>query len=122
MTDFQILLKKFNNFKEYVKSVAPNKAVVADYENMSDNEFMLFGLGFLVPNKEKLNMIVDQICKKLGVTNDEHREKIKRYIECFIEYLEQLNNPEILKNTIVNIAQDRGIECKAKPPARPASN
>jgi RAB protein geranylgeranyltransferase component A len=97
MTDFQILLKKFNNFKEYVKSVAPNKAVVADYENMSDNEFMLFGLGFLVPNKEKLNMIVDQICKKLDVTNDEHREKIKRYIECFIEYLEQLNNPEILK-------------------------
>jgi hypothetical protein len=108
-TDFQILLQKFNNFKSYVKSISSNQTVISDYDNMSDNEFLLFGLGFLVPNKEKIDMIVDQICQKLQITDAEHKEKIKRYIECFIEYLVQINNPETLKETIINVATEKKI-------------
>ena len=53
-TDLQILLQKFNNFKNYIKTVSTNTIVLKDYENMSDKEFLLFGLGFLIPNKNKL--------------------------------------------------------------------
>ena len=45
-TDLQILLQKFNNFKVYIKTVSTNQQVLKDYEIMTDNEFLLFGLGF----------------------------------------------------------------------------
>ena len=109
-TDFQILLQKFSNFKTYIKTVAKNEQVMKDYENMTDNEFLLFGLGFLVPNKSKLDTILDQICNKLSVNDQDVKDKIKRYLECFIEYLEQINNPDVVKSTIVNVATEKNIK------------
>jgi hypothetical protein len=108
-TDYQILLQKFGNFKTYIKSVSSNHQVIQDYENMTDNEFLLFGLGFLVPNKGKLDLILEQISNKLNITEKEQREKIKRYLECFIEYLIQINNPDVLKDTILNVASEKGV-------------
>ena len=113
-TDYQLLLQKFNNFKVYIKSVSTNQEVIKDYENMTDNEFILFGLGFLVPNKAKLDMILDQICKKLNIKDKEQRDKIRRYLECFIEYLEQINNPDTLKDTILNVASEKNITIPTK--------
>ena len=115
-TDFQVLNQKFNNFKVYIKSVSSNDSVIRDYENMSDNEFLLFGLGFLVPNKEKLDIVLEQICSKLKITDQEQRDKIKRYLECFIEYLIQIKNPsEILKETIINLATEKNIKIPESP-------
>jgi len=108
-TDYQILLQKFGNFKAYIKSVSHNQQVIQDYENMSDSEFLLFGLGFLVPNKDKLDIIIDQISSKLSITEKEQRDKIRRYLECFIDYLIQINNPEMLKETIFNVATEKGV-------------
>lgn len=108
-TDFQVLLQKFNNFKIYIKSISSNEQVITDYENMSDNEFLLFGLGFLVPNKSKLDMILEQVCSKLNITDKEQRDKVRRYLECFIEYLEQINSPDALKETIINVASEKKI-------------
>jgi hypothetical protein len=108
-TDLQILLQKFNNFKVYIKSVSTNEKVLQDYENMTDNEFLLFGLGFLIPNKNKIELVNNQLCSKLNICDNGHKEKIGRYINCFIEYLEQLNDPDILKNTVLSLAQEKGI-------------
>lgn len=108
-TDLQILLQKFNNFKVYIKSVSTNEKVLQDYENMTDNEFLLFGLGFLIPNKNKIELVNNQLCSKLNISDNGHKEKIGRYINCFIEYLEQLNDPDILKNTVLSLAQEKGI-------------
>ena len=108
-TDLQILLQKFNNFKVYIKSVSTNEKVLQDYENMTDNEFLLFGLGFLIPNKNKIELVNNQLCSKLNISDNGHKEKISRYINCFIEYLEQLNDPDILKNTVLSLAQEKGI-------------
>jgi hypothetical protein len=103
-TDYQVLLSKFNKFREYIKTISKDSKVIQDYEKMTDNEFILFGLGFLVPNKEKLDIIVNQVAEKLKVTEEEHKNKIKRYLECFIEYLQQIQNPqEAFTKTAVNI-------------------
>ena len=108
-TDLQILLQKFNNFKNYIKTVSTNTIVLKDYENMSDNEFLLFGLGFLIPNKNKITQVNNNLCSKLDITNELHKEKIRRYIDCFIEYLQQLDDPDILKNTVLSLAQEKNI-------------
>ena len=114
-TDLQILLQKFNNFKVYIKTVSTNQEVLKDYEIMTDNEFLLFGLGFLIPNKNKLDMVNNQLCQKLNIVNVNHREKISRYIDCFIEYLEQLNDPNILKDTVISLAKEKGIPIPTEP-------
>jgi hypothetical protein len=108
-TDYQLLLQKFYNFKEYVKSVSKNDQVVKDYENMTDSEFLLFGLGYLVPNKKNIDVIIQQIVNKLKLTDPEQIQKIKRYIECFIEYLEQINNPDVVNTVIMNCAKEKNI-------------
>lgn len=106
-TDYQILLQKFNNFRTFIKSISSNQNVIKDYENMTENEFLLFGLGFLLPNKNKLDTIVEQISSKLSITNNEHKDKVKRYLNCFIEYLEQIENPQqALKSAVCDIVTD----------------
>lgn len=117
-TDYAVLMQKFNNFKVFVAQVSPNKQVIKDYENMSDSEFMLFGLGFLLPNKSKLEIILVQMCEKLGITTNEHRTKLHRYLECFCEYLEQLNNADTLNNSIKQVAAECGMTPCNSPSAK----
>ncbi len=114
-TDLQILLQKFNNFKVYIKTVSTNQEVLQNYQTMTDNEFLIFGLGFLIPNKNKLDMVNNQLCQKLNIVNATHKEKISRYIDCFIEYLEQLNDPNILKDTVISLAKEKGIPIPTEP-------
>ena len=111
-TDYHILLQKFYNFKEFVGKVCNKPEVIKDYENMSDSEFLLFGLGFLLPNKSKMELIVAQMVTKIGVTEEEHITKIRRYLECFTEYLEQINSQEAVLNTIAQVANEKIV---AKP-------
>jgi hypothetical protein len=115
-TDYAILMQKFNNFKAFVAQVAPNRKVIGDYENMSDSEFMLFGLGFLLPNKARLEVILAQMCEKLGIVQADHRDKLLRYLQCFCEYLEQLNAPDVLNTTIAQVACEQGITVPPVPP------
>lgn len=109
-TDYQVLIEKFHNFKEYVKSICNNQQVLADYSKMTDNEFLLFGLGFLIPNKNKVPLIVKHVCSKMKVTDEEAQKKVAKYMECFIEYLDQLNHPEIMKTVIKDCADEQGIK------------
>ena len=108
-TDFQILMQKFHNFKTFVTQIAVNKEVIKEYNNMSDNEFLLFGLGFLLPNQGKLDLIVTQMCQKIGVNQPDDTDKLRRYLLCFIEYLSQINNNELLEKTILNVATEQQI-------------
>lgn len=105
-TDYQVLLQKFENFKKFVIEITPDKKIVKEYENMTNNEFLLFGSGFLVPNKDKIDQIVSQLCNKVKVTQPEHRVKLQRYLECFIEYLEQLDNTQVFQDSIVGCVSE----------------
>ena len=108
-TDYQILLEKFQNFKNYVTQIAKDKRTIKDYESMTNNEFLLFGSCFLLPNKDKLEQIMVQLCQKLKVNQPDQREKLQRYMECFIEYLEQLDSTKIAKECIVGCSEELGI-------------
>ena len=109
-TDYQILMQKFNNFKKFITSICKNEEVLKEYETMSENTFLLFGLGFLLPNKDKLSFVAERVCEKIGCPeNDDHKKKIVRYFECFCEYLEQLNNKETAEKIIVQTLQEKGI-------------
>lgn len=111
-TDYHLLIQKFNNFKIFVKEISKSESV-SNYENMTDSQFLLFGLGFLVPNADKLEMIVQQIVAKLEITNDEHMDKIKQYMQCFTDYLLQLskedNINDILLETVKDVAREQNI-------------
>ena len=108
-TDYKILLQKFQNFKNYVTQIANDKKAIQDYEKMTNNEFLLFGSCFLLPNKEKLDVILTQLCVKLKVTQAEQREKLQRYLECFIEYLEQLDPAKLAEESIMACAEEQNI-------------
>ncbi len=105
MTDYQMLLQKFNNFKTFVASVSSNAKVIKDYETMTDSEFLLFGVAFLLPNTGKLDLIVTQMMTKLGITMETDRDKLRRYLECFCEYFAQLNGQDVLQLSIANVVQ-----------------
>ena len=111
-TDYHLLIQKFNNFKIFVKEISKSESV-SNYENMTDSQFLLFGLGFLVPNADKLETIVQQIVAKLEITNDEHMDKIKQYMQCFTDYLLQLskedNINDILLETVKDVAREQNI-------------
>lgn len=111
-TDYHLLIQKFNNFKNFVKEISKSKAV-SSYESMTDSQFLLFGLGFLVPNADKLEMIVQQIVTKLEITDDEHMDKITQYMQCFTDYLQQLskedNINDILLETVKEVAREQNI-------------
>ena len=113
-TDYHVLMQKFNNFKTFVKEISNNTKAVEGYEKMTDSEFLLLGLSFLVPNAKNLDIVVAQMASKLEVTDEELVKKIKRYVECFVEYLEQLskedNINEVIIDTVKKVAEEQNIE------------
>ena len=109
-TDYQLLLQKFYNFKKFIAENAKIEKCIEEYNKMSDNEFLLFGIGFLLPNKDRIDLIVPKICEKVGLTEPDQKDKVKRYIECFIEYLDQLNTPEMQQQVILGNLQEKNIE------------
>ena len=108
-TDYQVLIQKFNNFKTFICEICKDQNVLEEYKNMSENTFMLFGLGFLYPNKDKLNLIVQKVCDKIKVKDEEHKKKILRYFECFCEYLGQLNDKQTAEQVIRGTLEEKGI-------------
>jgi len=108
-TDYQVLIQKFNNFRKFVCEICKDEQVLNEYKNMSENTFLLFGLGFLLPNKDKLPLIAEKVCDKIKVSNDDHKKKISRYFECFCEYLEQINNKDTAESVLKGALDEKGI-------------
>jgi hypothetical protein len=108
-TDYQVLIQKFNNFKSFVQEISPKKEVINEYNKMSESEMILFCIGFLIPNRDKLDIIVSQMATKLEINDEEYKSKIKRYLQCFIEYVNQINSNELLEKTIITCANEQNI-------------
>ena len=102
-------MKKFNNFKKFICEICKDDKVLEEYQTMTENTFLLFGMGFLLPNKDKLQLIAKKVCDKILVNDEEHQKKIIRYFECFCEYLEQLNQKDTAEKILKDTLEEKGI-------------
>lgn len=112
-TDYQQLLQKFNNFKKFISENAKDPESLQNYEKMTENEFLFFGISFLLPNKDKLEFVSTKVTEKTKM-DPEHKDKVKRYLECFVEYLDQLNSPELQKQVLLDTIAEKGIKIPEK--------
>jgi hypothetical protein len=87
-TILNLLIEKLNNFKKFVEEVAQDKSQIEHYKTMNEAQFLVFGHFYLVPNKKNLDDLTEKMSKKLSITDQNHKNKIKRYLECFVELLE----------------------------------
>ena len=91
--DLEILKQKFANFKKFISEHSQNKQKVALMEKYSDVDFLNYSFILVQANKAgKLGFLVDATCKELQI-EDQHKEKVKRYYDCFIEYLSKVVVP-----------------------------
>jgi hypothetical protein len=78
--------KKFENFKKFVKDIARNPEVLAEYENMTWFKLQALAYVLLLPNRGRLDEIVPEMQEKIEF-DDEHLSKFRRYIDLFVEYI-----------------------------------
>lgn len=109
-TDYQLLLQKFNNFKIFVTEHSKNRIAIEEYKSLTENQFLLNGVYFLLPNKHQLEKVGALMCQKLKIEGQEDMDKVTRYLQCFVEYLDQLNSPEFTKDVLKANISEQGIK------------
>jgi len=97
---------KFENFKQFVQDISSEPAVIDEYKNMSWFKLQALGYVLLVPNRNSLNEIAENMRLKLGF-DQEHLPKFTRYLELFVEYLAG-ESPDIAPEYITS--QDMSFE------------
>lgn len=88
-TKMVLLVEKFKNFKQFVKENANNKDQIKEYENMSIEKLIIMSKIFFIPFKNSLDDMVEKIIERCEM-NEQCTERVKKYLECFIELLEDL--------------------------------
>lgn len=86
MNDYEIILEKLNNFKTYIKQISKNLGVVEQYEKLDFVQLSLFVNTYLRSKKDDLKSVALEFQKKLDF-DDEHIDKITRYLQLFCDYM-----------------------------------
>ena len=84
MNDFDVLNQKIDNFKQFVKTIAKNQAIVSEYENVNIMQLTIFVNTYL--KIKGIESVSKEMQQKLDI-DDEHLPKLQKYLECFSEYL-----------------------------------
>jgi hypothetical protein len=85
--DLEIVTKKLDNFKKFIKEISEKgNGHLATYEHLALPALIVFANFYLKPNKDKLDDLVVKMQEQLKF-EDKHKERVKKYLECFIEYL-----------------------------------
>lgn len=104
MNNYQFLEQKLENFKQFLKEVCKNTETIEEYENMSMTKLLIFVNWFLLPQKNNLESVVEAMNEKLNFA-DEHKPKIKKYLEMFCEIV-QSEEPKN-ENVRIEITKDK---------------
>lgn len=90
MSVLQTLQEKLDNFKQFVKDncAKDKKDCTEQYDNMQVYQLLIFAQYVLVPAESDLTELLDTICERTGIKD---REKLKRYLQCFIDLVKQLS-------------------------------
>lgn len=91
--DLEVLFQKFDNFKAYLNEVAVDKHKLKPLLSQSNDQMLARSVMLLAVYKKinSIDLIINTTCVELGITKQEHKDKIKRYFECFIEYLSSMH-------------------------------
>ena len=85
----EFLQEKLDNFKKFIEENAEDPEQVKAYKNMSMTKLIIMAKAFMIPFKNDMDTMVNKILEKTKM-DEEHRDKIQQYLECFIDTLESL--------------------------------
>ena len=90
-TAWELLEEKFTNFKQFIEENADQSKTEAleTYRNMTTTQIYLFAKVFLKPST--LDDILNTMVEKTGVQGDENIQKLKQYLECFMELIKEMS-------------------------------
>ena len=95
-SDLEQLKQKFDNYKKFIKENSKNSIIIQVFEAYSYKQFVCFGVVLMQYHKNnKLDDIVSKTCAECQI-DDEHKDKIKRYYECFCDYLSIIPKEELM--------------------------
>lgn len=86
MNDYSVVETKLQNFKDFIKKISKNKGPIEQYESLSMLKLTLFCKLYLEPKRNDLSEIIKKMKKELDF-DDEHEEKVERYLEMFIDFI-----------------------------------
>ena len=90
-SDYEILKQKFTNFKVFIKEISRKDTQINKFEMLSDDQWLVLVNKNIVPhfNSNSLDTVMNEMIEYLDIdqTNEENINKLKRYLECFSEYL-----------------------------------
>lgn len=85
-TRAEVLNDKFEGFKRYLAKVGdPQKMKSVEDMNLSKETLLGWMSAYVLPNRAKLDDPASELIIRLGISDvKEHRDKLKRYLECFV--------------------------------------
>lgn len=79
-------MEKMENFKKFIKEISKNQEPMEQYVNLTYPKLYALCKLHLIPKKDEIDSIVEQMSKVLDFDYQEYGSKVKRYLELFIEY------------------------------------
>ena len=93
MNDYDVLQKKFHNFRNYVNEIANNKGKLSTFMRLTFDQWLVLAYDNILPHVQNngIDKAIDEMNDYLGLdkSNGEQQNKIRRYIMCFSDYLSQ---------------------------------
>jgi serine/threonine protein phosphatase PrpC len=98
--DYEILKTKFSNFQKFLGTIG-DADKVAKFSKLSHDQWLVLASANITPylKSNTMDHAVTEMCDQLGIdkTIDENIDKLKRYLNCFAEYLSQDNMQEVVQ-------------------------
>ena len=89
--DYEVLKQKFTNFKVFIKEVSRKTDQLSKFALLSDDQWLVLVQKQVVPHfkQNSLDTVLDEMVQYLDIdkTNEEHVNKLRRYLNCFSEFL-----------------------------------
>ena len=97
---YEILKTRFSNFQKFLLEIGEADKV-SKFSRLSNDQWLVLASANITPylKSNTMDTAVTEMCDQLGIDkeNEEHTDKLKRYLECFAEYLSQDSMQEVVQ-------------------------
>lgn len=111
--DYEVLIQKFNNFQKFVAEIG-DEDKVAKFNKLTPDQWICLASANITPyfQNNTMDQAVDEMCLHLNIdkTNEQNMSKLRRYLDCFSEYLLQDDMKEVVKQKTKEIEPIDGEE------------